>query len=344
MKVLAYSAALVVLCVVCVEAKECEELRSCAECTKAVGPDGVKCDWCTESSSCTRRFSRKCPKKFRVGGIPYNCPVPMPPNVRYNETFVKKIVFPFIALAPETNRTRLERNLKCSIEGVQLVGNYHVPATNAEIMIPLKAIVISFRGSVGIPQLLNQAYEFLSPPTSPFAATGGQVYTYYHMSFLGVWSAGMAGDVRRLAKLHPHYEIWSFGLSLGGALASLASSQVVADGLVPSSRIKLITFGQPRVGNVVYAEAHDRLVPFSFRVISARDVIPAVGKGRAMHHRYEVWYPKGMKEGSEFRISDQAESRAGFLSATSHNAYDHLVYYGHDLITYYREYECPAAF
>ncbi|KAK0411834.1 hypothetical protein QR680_005867 [Steinernema hermaphroditum] len=352
MKFLVVSASLLLLFLLS-EAKECEDLRSCTACTKSEGVDGIRCDWCTQTNSCTKRLSRSCPKKFRVGAIPYNCPVEPPVDVRYNETFVKQFAFPLIALAPETSHTRLERILKCSLEGIQLIGSYHVSCNSrgssdstcfgfTAVLPSQKAIVISFRGSVGIPQLMSQARDFAGTPTADFAPTGGRVMSYYKLAFLSVWGAGMSADVHKLSKKFPDYEVWSLGLSLGGAIASLASTQVVSEGIVPSRRIKLITLGQPRVGNVEWAEAHDRMVPYSFRIISAKDPIPAVGKGRAHHHRYEVWYPNGMKDGNEYRISTLAEDRSGFLSAAHHDAYDHLFYYGHDLTTYYRDFRCPG--
>lgn len=51
-----------------------------------------------------------------------------------------------------------------------------------------------------------------------------------------------------------------FGHSFGGGLASIASVAVAAEGLADSDRIKLYTFGQPRITDANCAKRHDELV------------------------------------------------------------------------------------
>lgn len=60
---------------------------------------------------------------------------------------------------------------------------------------------------------------------------------------------------------------------MGGSLASLAISWVVKMGLVTSEKVKFVSFGQPRTGDMVYAMIFDALVShklnaFLFRKIS----------------------------------------------------------------------------
>lgn len=50
------------------------------------------------------------------------------------------------------------------------------------------------------------------------------------------------------------------GHSLGGSLASLAASFVVGSGFAKTKNTKLVTLGQPRTGDLVYAIGHNTQV------------------------------------------------------------------------------------
>lgn len=61
------------------------------------------------------------------------------------------------------------------------------------------------------------------------------------------------------------------GHSLGGALASLASIDIKNSfGITP----KVITFGQPRIGNQNLANYLSEMIPKTYRVINYADIVP----------------------------------------------------------------------
>ena len=65
------------------------------------------------------------------------------------------------------------------------------------------------------------------------------------------------------------------GHSLGGALATLALSDLVEEGIVPTVMTRLITFGSPRIGNAAWMNYfQDRFSPISTRVTNKRDLVP----------------------------------------------------------------------
>jgi hypothetical protein len=66
---------------------------------------------------------------------------------------------------------------------------------------------------------------------------------------------------------HPGYTIVSTGHSLGGALASLAGVALKAN--LPDADLKVFTFGQPRTGNVAYADLVENVIGASniFRAV-----------------------------------------------------------------------------
>ncbi|KAK6011104.1 triacylglycerol lipase, partial [Ostertagia ostertagi] len=107
-------------------------------------------------------------------------------------------------------------------------------------------------------------------------SSGGYVSKYFYDGFMDLWNAGMRDDFIALRAKYPRYNVWVTGHSLGAALASLAASFIIANDRVPSGRVKLVTFGQPRVGDHRYAWVHDEQMAYSFRVTHWRDVVPHI--------------------------------------------------------------------
>lgn len=80
----------------------------------------------------------------------------------------------------------------------------------------------------------------------------------------------------QLVKEYPDYEVWVTGHSLGGALAVLTAMNLRKNDIVSATNMKLITFGEPRVGNYHFADRvrDDDWVPYSYRVTHKHDPIP----------------------------------------------------------------------
>uniref|UniRef100_A0A914QV70 Fungal lipase-like domain-containing protein n=1 Tax=Panagrolaimus davidi TaxID=227884 RepID=A0A914QV70_9BILA len=122
-------------------------------------------------------------------------------------------------------------------------------------------------------------------------------------------------DVEKALKKYSNYKVTFTGHSLGGAMASLAALKTVHKKLRDKNDVILYTFGQPRVGNVVLARNHDKLVPKSFRIVHSIDIVPHLPgceKKEIMgasshpcnpehlenpyHHGIEIYYPHEMHE------------------------------------------------
>lgn len=58
---------------------------------------------------------------------------------------------------------------------------------------------------------------------------------------------------------------------MGGSYASIAAAHVIKLALFPADKVKLVTFGQPRTGDLDFAVAHDNLVKYRYRVIHNLD-------------------------------------------------------------------------
>uniref|UniRef100_A0A1I7SG46 Lipase_3 domain-containing protein n=1 Tax=Bursaphelenchus xylophilus TaxID=6326 RepID=A0A1I7SG46_BURXY len=95
--------------------------------------------------------------------------------------------------------------------------------------------------------------------------------------------------------------------------------------------IKLITFGEPRYGDLEYAEAFNKLVPYSYRVENKRDLvtqIPPYKFENYTHQKVEVWYPDAVKVGNRYKECPATEDPQCQLSVNPFlDAEDHFFYY-----------------
>ncbi|RCN51594.1 triacylglycerol lipase [Ancylostoma caninum] len=92
------------------------------------------------------------------------------------------------------------------------------------------------------------------------------------------------------------------GHSVGGALATLAAAFLVQSGYIEDpKKVKLVTFGQPRVGDKEFAENFDKMGIYDYRVVHWRDVVPALLLSGYWHHGKEVI--DGFSNGIETRNS-----------------------------------------
>ncbi|VDO90152.1 unnamed protein product [Heligmosomoides polygyrus] len=105
-------------------------------------------------------------------------------------------------------------------------------------------------------------------------------------SFEGDICSGFTAVMPRYKAIAMSFRFLLFvtGHSLGGAMASLAASYLVATGLAERSKVKLVTSGQPRTGDKLFALNHDSQLDFSYRVTHWHDIVPHI----------PVFYQQGM--------------------------------------------------
>ncbi|CAJ0596579.1 unnamed protein product [Cylicocyclus nassatus] len=79
------------------------------------------------------------------------------------------------------------------------------------------------------------------------------------------------------------------------------------------SRIKLMTFGQPRTGDQKFAESVNKM-NYAFRVIHDNDLVPQVPpkKFGYTHHKKEVYYGQTMENGI-FKVCNKDECGGQFM-------------------------------
>ncbi|KAL6741292.1 hypothetical protein Aduo_014563 [Ancylostoma duodenale] len=283
---------------------KCENLRSCEECTNTTTATGGRCEWCGADSTCRRFLFNTCSLNARVAH-PYGCAKPVPQKI-YDEQFAISTVLPFIGASYSDNPKEMAEVLQGCFEKIEVI-NSHVIVDPSNLSdwfaysayLPKKdAIVVVFRGSTSIFQLIDQGISFFLHPRVSNPSTGGLVDDYYLQAFHTFWKAGMKKDFEAALSKHPKAHIWCFGHSLGGSLASLAAAHISAR-YKKKEKIQLVTFGQPKLGDMNFAEGHTKLVPNAVRVVHDKDPVPALpprlfhwglGEQDWIHHHYEVFY------------------------------------------------------
>ncbi|KAK5966753.1 Triacylglycerol lipase [Trichostrongylus colubriformis] len=234
---------------------------------------------------------------------------------QYSDSFARNVMFPLSAAAyserPQECLDRLFPNstlgrvvaVQCDTFKADLCSGF------VAVLHQQKAIVLSFRGTAGFKQLLQEINKtvFLNLASWFF---GGKISRYFSDAFANIWSAGMSEEFFSLRNQYPEYEIWVTGHSLGGSLASLAASFMVGSHIAKPSEVKLMTFGQPRTGDTRFSSTHNSQLEYSFRVTHWRDIVPHIPMGPLggyFHHRQEAFYKQDMNPDA-LTICEEAEA------------------------------------
>ena len=98
---------------------------------------------------------------------------------------------------------------------------------------------------------------------------------YFYEVFKIIYKDLFSDEIIKELKLYPNYQIIFIGHSLGGAMATL-SSYYYAKNKISLNEPVLITFGQPRVGNEIFARKFTKLIPLIFRVARKGDIVTAI--------------------------------------------------------------------
>ena len=281
--------------------KSCTNHKDCISC-------GTKdCFWCTKTSKCQTKGS-ECSKALKITN-PSQCDSEIygkyDKNLAYKMTLLSSLAYSkdvatYLPKAKEVNTFNLVKQIEKPCCGNAYCSGF-VAVSHSE-----KSIAIAFRGSQTIQQQLVQAWSVLTQERQSFEA-GGKVVKYFTDAFQILWN-DLENDVYEQIKKNPSYKILVTGHSLGGVLASLASTIIAFKKKTAEDNLMLYTFGQPRIGNHEYALSHDKLVPISFRVTHYRDIVvhlpPCYIKPDGAcapvgdwpyHHSKEIFYGADMK-------------------------------------------------
>lgn len=170
-----------------------------------------------------------------------------------------------------------------------------------------EAMIMVFRGTVGDQELNEENQDYNDTVTFP---GGGTVAKFWYNGFLSLWNGGLNDMFFSAKAANPTYELWVTGMSMGGSLASEAAAYISQLGYLDPSLIKMISFGQTRIGHKDFADRYPTLVPFAYRVTHNHDIVPHIipySQGYR-HHKNEIWYPNNMTDTDTYVECDEPES------------------------------------
>ncbi|XP_062181209.1 lipase-like isoform X2 [Phragmites australis] len=138
----------------------------------------------------------------------------------------------------------------------------------------MNAVIVVFRGTQEnsiqnwIEDLFWKQLD-LDYPGMPEAKVHSGFYSAYHNTTL---RDGVVSGIQKTRAVYGNIPIMVTGHSMGGAMASFCALDLVVNfGL---KDVTLMTFGQPRIGNAVFASYFRRHLPNAVRVINAHDIVP----------------------------------------------------------------------
>lgn len=125
-------------------------------------------------------------------------------------------------------------------------------------------VLIAFTGTMRMAEWMND----INVVQNPNSVLNGYVRgSLVHSGFYNVYLSVREEIVNRVSNYHNMKELYITGHSLGGALSTLCAYDL------HSYRPVHYSFASPRVGNNMFAESYDNLVPQGLRVYNVEDTI-----------------------------------------------------------------------
>lgn len=203
----------------------------------------------------------------------------------------------------------------------------------------INAVVVVFRGTQEnsiqnwIEDLLWKQLD-LDYPGMPEAMVHRGFYSAYHNTTL---RDGVVNGIRKTRRLYGDVPIMITGHSMGGAMASFCALDLVAN--YGFDGVRLMTFGQPRIGNAAFASYFKRYLPHAIRVTHAHDIVPHLPPyftffpQKTYHHfPREVWVHNvglgSLVYSVEQICDDSGEDPTCSRSVSGNSVLDHITYLG----------------
>ncbi|XP_065863575.1 lipase [Euphorbia lathyris] len=207
----------------------------------------------------------------------------------------------------------------------------------------LNAIVIAFRGTQEhsiqnwIEDLFWKQLD-LNYPDMPDAMVHHGFYSAYHNTTI---RPAIISAVNRAKDYYGEIGIMVTGHSMGGAMAAFCGLDLTVN--LNAKNVQVLTFGQPRIGNAVFAYYYIQLVPYTFRITHDHDIVPHLPPyysyfpSKTYHHfPTEVWLyniGRGSLVYAVEKVCDESgEDPECSRSVKGNSLTDHLLYFGVELM------------
>ncbi|EFC36811.1 lipase [Naegleria gruberi] len=202
-----------------------------------------------------------------------------PANYAYNglitpyskslKTIKAKVTLTDVKLAAEIAANYGSQELS-TVQGYKLVKNFvnAAKATNCKVYFnsATKSAIVSFKGTQ-----MNDPVDWANNLKTAFSSfqIGSSAYAV-HTGFLSEYLVDRQNIFDTIKSLGLLNEIGFYGHSQGGSLSELAAVDYLGSGKRPETKatIKVVTFGQPRVGDANFAAKSNQVNPNFVRVIT----------------------------------------------------------------------------
>ncbi|VDK55282.1 unnamed protein product [Anisakis simplex] len=306
----------------------CKDQADCATCASSyIYVFGFReyCRWCASSNTCGGPFACA-PGTGVVQREPFQCPIKSP--TAKGRRYTDKLGRSLYALCLAVQQTDPKICLSNSRPDVKMERRYDVEcdashnhcAAMLAVSEAAKSIYVVYKSSNMDKQIIA---EFIHVIAAQFGAWekfvgGSGVMTYFYSAFQRLFvDSGMKTDLTKMKEKYPGYKVWVTGHSLGASLASMTALYLVNETIFPADRVRLVTFGEPRTGNVAFARAVEENVRFRYRVVHANDLVTnlptsmdpaglfvttAIAERQPYFYRHLIHYDNEMRRGDTFEV------------------------------------------
>jgi len=347
----------------------CSDIKDCATCADSyvyIFSFREHCRWCVDTKTCGGPVSCATVNAI-VQRDPFKCPeaAPSEKEMKYSDATGRFLYGLTLAgkahdVAGCLNNSRPEVKLYKTYEKSCDTSNNTCGALIA-ISDEKKSIYLAYRGQAIDKQLFLEFLHGLGAQMGAWEKfeAGGGVMTYFFAAFDRLFKrGGIKDDILQLHKTYPKYTIWVTGHSLGASLASMTAVYLANVSKIPPEQLHLVTTGEPRTGNALYAKAVETAIKYRYRIVHKNDIVtntPAsvdpqglvVTKSmmnrQAHFYRHLVHYDNDMKKGDSYKICDLSEDNGcrNLPGAVDFN--DHVTYFGVKMDDYYKN-NCKDTF
>lgn len=143
-----------------------------------------------------------------------------------------------------------------------------------------KKIVVTFPGTRGKTQLLSEIYCNKGIPLKD--EPNQKIFHYFYYIYQEI-NEKIRGILKEIYKQYDDYQYIFTGHSLGGAMATIFSLDSVKYNNLQKKNNSpvLITYGQPRTGNDIFANEVMKYIPIVWRVVRQGDLVATMPKCRS---------------------------------------------------------------
>lgn len=191
-----------------------------------------------------------------------------------------------------------------------------------------KFIYVSFRGSSSVLNWMDDFEVKLVPYKSFDDCVNCKIHNGFYRSALSVTNKTI-NTIQILLKRFPLYQVLLTGHSYGAAVSQIIAMELYKNGL---KNIVIYNFGQPRIGNPLYANFVNTILPYYWRFTHFKDVVPHLPPQTGLdylHSCREVFET----EQHELYLCSEVDCEDPVCSDQFHlyetNSNDHLYYLNH---------------